>query len=96
MTTPNAAPLVRVLVVLLALAVLGCLAVPMSGDGEMVMHVVMACCFVLAIAFSVFVLRPPQAAALLEPGLGRTTPLARGPTRTARAPDVFALGSLLI
>lgn len=96
MTRPFASPLVRVAVAVLIVAVMLCLVFPMSGDGMAGMHFALFCCFVLAVALGVFILRRPQTTLLLGNTLGRVSPLARGPTETAHAPDIFALGSLLI
>lgn len=96
MTRPIPSPLTRTAVVLLVLAVVLCLVLPMSGDGMATTHFALFCCFVLAVALGVFILRRPQTTLLLGNILGRALPLARGPTETARAPDIVALGSLLI
>ena len=96
MTRPIASPLTRAAVVILVLAVVLCLVLPMSGDGMATTHFALFCCFVLAVALSVVILRRPQTKLLLGNTLGLAIPLARGPTQTARAPDIVALGSLLI
>ena len=96
MTRPIASPLTRAAVVLLVLAVVLCLVLPMSGDGMTTTNFALVCCFVLAVALGVFILRRPQTTLLLGTSLGLAVPLARGPTQTARAPDIVALGSLLI
>lgn len=96
MIRPIASPLARAAVVLLVLAVVMCLVLPMSGDGMASTHFALFCCFVLAVALGVFILRRPQTTLRLGNTLGLGVPLARGPTQTARAPDIIALGSLLI
>lgn len=96
MTRLIGSPLLRAAVVLLVLAVVLCLVLPMSGGGDGGMNFALACCFVLAVAMSVFLLGRPRAIVLLGDALGLAVPLARVPTQTARAPDVVALGSLLI
>lgn len=96
MTKPIVSPLMRAAVVVLVLAVVLCMVLPMSGGGDAAMTFALVCCFVLAIALSVFLLRRPRDAFLLGDAFSFAVPLARGPTRAARAPDIVALGSLLI
>jgi len=96
MTRPTASPIVRLAVVVLVLAVVFCLVLPMTGGHDAGMNFALACCLVLAIALSVFFLARPREALLVGDAFGFAVPLARGPTRTARAPDIVALGSLLI
>lgn len=96
MSRQIASPLVRVAIVVLALAVVFCLVLPMSGGGDAATNFALVCCFVLAVALGVFLLRRPRGTLLLGDAFTHSTPLARGPTRSARAPDIVALGSLLI
>lgn len=85
----------RVAIVVLALAVFVCLALPMThGDSAMTMGLV--CCFVLAILLGAFVLSRPQRTVLLRLATGAAPPAPRGVLVTARAPDPITLGSLLI
>ncbi|HEX9697311.1 MAG TPA: hypothetical protein VGB64_13480 [Actinomycetota bacterium] len=94
--TRSIGSLLRVAVVVLVFAVVLCLVLPMSGGGDAGMNFALACCFVLAIALSVFLLRQPREMLVLGDAFGSALPLVRGPTRTARAPDIVELGSLLI
>lgn len=96
MTRQTASPLLRIAIVVLALAVVLCLALPMSSGGDAAMNLALSCCFVLAAALGGFLLRRPRGTLPLGGALPYPTPPARGPTRSARAPDVVALGSLLI
>lgn len=95
MTNTFTSPLVRVAVFVLVLAVVLCLAVPMSGNSGAEMDFALLCCFVLAIALSVFVLRRARQTLILGGAFGSVVPLPR-PARNARAPDLVGLGSLLI
>lgn len=96
MSRPVVSPFMRAAVVVLVLAVVLCLVLPMSGDGMAGMNFALFCCFVLAIALASFFLRRPHGALVVGDASGVSVPLARGPTRTARAPDIVELGSLLI
>jgi peptidoglycan/LPS O-acetylase OafA/YrhL len=95
MTRPIDSSFARAAIVVLVLAVLFCLVLPMSGDG-MGMPLALFCCFVLAVALAVFVLARPRTSLMVDGPLAPSVPLARGPTEGARAPDILALGSLLI
>jgi hypothetical protein len=96
MARPIASPWLRAAVMVLVVSVMLCLVLPMTGGGAAGMYTALACCFVLAIALSVLLLRPPRQASLLGNALGLEALFVRVPTRTARSPDVFDLGSLLI
>jgi hypothetical protein len=85
----------RVAIVVLALAVLVCLALPMT-HGDSVMTVGLMCCFVLVILLSIFVLDRPQRTFLLQLATGGASPSPRRVLATARAPDPITLGALLI
>jgi hypothetical protein len=95
MTRPIESTILRAASLILVFAVVLCLLFPMGGDSA-AMHFALTCCFVLAVALSIFLLRRPRETILLRDALGFAVPLARGPTRMARAPDIVALGTLLI
>jgi hypothetical protein len=96
MTRTIAFPLLRTAVMVLVLSVILCLALPMTSDGATGMNVALACCFVVTIALSVSLLRRRRQTSLGGNALGFETLLVRAPTRIARSPDIFDLGSLLI
>jgi hypothetical protein len=96
MNRSTVTPIVRALVAMLALAVLLCLVLPMTMDAGSEMNMALFCCFVLAIVLGVFVLRRPGPKLVFGYALGGAFPHPPLPLRTARAPDVVELGSLLI
>ncbi len=87
-------PLARIGIVVLALAVVFCLVLPMTGGN--VMHAALVCCFVLAILLSVAILIGPARKAALGLVLGQRHPRPAGVLAVARAPNPIALGALLI
>lgn len=89
-------PLVRAAVVVVVLAVVLCLVVPTMGGGDHGVQFALACCFVLAGAVSVFLLRGPAQSLVVANAFGHPVPLARGPNQAARPPDIVALSALLI
>lgn len=87
----------RAAVLLLALVVFLCLALPMtSADMGGAEFALMVCCFALAIVLSVFFLQRPRTGLLaLSPSVRHRPMLPRG-DRRVRAPDLSILGILLI
>jgi len=88
-------PALRIAIVVLALAVLICVALPMSNADSAMSFGVM-CCFVLAVLLSAFLLDGSQRTPWLAVARVAVPPLPPSILATARAPDLVALGSLLI
>ena len=93
MRTGECRPLARLAIVVLALAVVFCLALPMTGGSAM--HIAMVCCFVLATLLSIVILIGPGRYDVVSAPLCRHTKPA-GVLAVARAPNPVALGALLI
>ncbi len=92
--TEERRPIVRIGIVMLALAVVLCLVLPMTDSGG-VMQLTMVCCFVLAVLLSLVMLIGPRWNASTDPAFGNPGFRAGRFVPLARAPDPIALGALL-
>lgn len=95
MLSRDLAPAPRIAIVVLALAVFACLALPMTG-GAAGPNLVLVCCFALGVLLSAFLLRRPHPVTQDLCALGLPERVGRGTSLFARPPDPVALGSLLI
>lgn len=82
----------RPVVVVVALAIVFCLAIPMSGA----MDVALICCFVLGVALSVLRLERPSRIRLEPTVVSGSLAAGPSPRFAGRPPNLVALGSLLI